>query len=1073
MAPHSVLLLALLNLRAQMLDLELLLSDGVVHLLVSEVLLVARHVSALEHLDLLDVDLDLLTQMMLLDGLLVDLAEQLNVVVHDLLLVLLVQLLLLVHVLVKRGHVLLEVATSVLVRVLIVGTALLVLEFLGDVLLVEVDDGRLQLLLVESVLQGLVNVVLEHLLVVLLLVQSLLERLQLLGKTLLTHAQILNNKSQMQVDATEVLHLLLELIRLLLQQLDASLTRTNFTLQLLDLVVEHELELLELLSLLAKLVDLLVLVLNGAVTLTQLNLLRLDLLLQVVRVSDQLVQVVLLRVDIVLLADAVLLALSVLVVTQRQLSLGLHTLIDDLTELLLVLILEHVNLVPGLVLDSLTLSLVCVDHASDLLVELGSHFLLAVGLHALVLLELLNDLLVIQSQLIETLFEATSVGVTLVLQLVKARLISRLLLIVVKTSTFLLDGVSLLHLLNALIHLALLLFLLLLKVKVALIRILFFLILLSLVHCDLLLLLLNVLLRDVLTLLSLDGDLLSEVVNLLLQLGAVLLRDEDLVGRMNLDALLAILLGVLIVHLEDTDDVVLTSGEHVAVVGSNSHSLERRRVCLHFRNLGEGKVNDLNGSRLATFGDTSEHGATTVQNADLRNVETDLVRQRQLALLNHLDAFVHTGRVHNIFRVRLVDDGRELIALVVVALSRIGVVRVAGILIKVPVVNITIPATRQEARVIIEPMNATHGTEVTLVAELRRVLTRVEFVDIDLVEVSDGEHVTTVRELDLSARLDVDRGVFLQLVLHDVQHSDTVSETNDQMEAGRVESDRVRLILVHLTDEQLGGRRGIVVPNTHGAISRSGGNPLLLEANIHARNSAPMEGANEVLILGIFLGTLKTRRQLHNLVVVRREHNAVIGTGQSETHDPALQDARVQLRIFVGQVLRLRELVVALVRVLGLLTSLVHEDRAVVTSNDEASLVRLDALNVEAFTRTVLQRELVVAGLEQQDLTLIGTNEALAIRKPQMASVVVRDLRLLLGHGTVDRLHLVLLNLEELVTVVARDEDRVLVSQMETDLHAERVTVDAGHALVNEELLLVPDPHDDLNVGLGSERYQE
>lgn len=175
LTPHGVLLLTLLNLSAQVLDLELLLSDGVGHLLVNIVVLVARHASAFEHLDALDVHLNLLTQVVLLDRLFVNLAEKLNVVVHDLLLILFVKLLLLVHVLMKRGHVLLEVPTSILVCMLIIGTALLVLELLGDVLLVKMNDGRLQLLLVESVLQRLMHVILEHLLVFLLLVELLLE----------------------------------------------------------------------------------------------------------------------------------------------------------------------------------------------------------------------------------------------------------------------------------------------------------------------------------------------------------------------------------------------------------------------------------------------------------------------------------------------------------------------------------------------------------------------------------------------------------------------------------------------------------------------------------------------------------------------------------------------------------------------------------------------------------------------------------------------------------------------------------------------------------------------------------
>lgn len=52
-----------------------------------------------------------------------------------------------------------------------------------------------------------------------------------------------------------------------------------------------------------------------------------------------------------------------------------------------------------------------------------------------------------------------------------------------------------------------------------------------------------------------------------------------------------------------------------------------------------------------------------------------------------------------------------------------------------------------------------------------------------------------------------------------------------------------------------------------------------------------MEWADEVLVLGILLRALKTGRQLHDLVVVRGEHNAIISSGQGQTHDSARHDA--------------------------------------------------------------------------------------------------------------------------------------------------------------------------------------
>jgi hypothetical protein len=129
-------------------------------------------------------------------------------------------------------------------------------------------------------MQALIDIVLELLLVGLLLVQFLAKVLDLVGKTLLSHSEIINNQCQVQVHSIEVLQLLTHLVCLLIQGLNLELSWTDISLQLLDLIIEHKLELLQLLGLLLEIDDTLVLVFDGLVSLLQLVLLTLDLLLQ-------------------------------------------------------------------------------------------------------------------------------------------------------------------------------------------------------------------------------------------------------------------------------------------------------------------------------------------------------------------------------------------------------------------------------------------------------------------------------------------------------------------------------------------------------------------------------------------------------------------------------------------------------------------------------------------------------------------------------------------------------------------------------------------------------------------------
>ena len=63
------------------------------------------------------------------------------------------------------------------------------------------------------------------------------------------------------------------------------------------------------------------------------------------------------------------------------------------------------------------------------------------------------------------------------------------------------------------------------------------------------------------------------------------------------------------------------------------------------------------------------------------------------------------------------------------------------------------------------------------------IISIIELVDIDVDLRGTGEEVTTVGESNFSATLNGDRLVGLETLLENVHHTNSVSETYDQMEA--------------------------------------------------------------------------------------------------------------------------------------------------------------------------------------------------------------------------------------------------------------------------------------------------
>lgn len=157
--------------------------------------------------------------------------------------------------------------------------------------------------------------------------------------------------------------------------------------------------------------------------------------------------------------------------------------------------------------------------------------------------------------------------------------------------------------------------------------------------------------------------------------------------------------------------------------------------------------------------------------------------------------------------------------------------------------------------------------------------------------------MTTIGELDFSASFDADGVESLQSLLEDIHEANSVSESYDDVEARGVEGHAVRLVIELLTDLQ-GGWIG-VVPDSDCFIDGASGDHVLLDADVHALDGSGVEGADEIVVLGVLSRSLQVNVDLHNLVVLRREDNAVVGAGQRHALDPRGHYSLLEFGVFL------------------------------------------------------------------------------------------------------------------------------------------------------------------------------
>ena len=98
------------------------------------------------------------------------------------------------------------------------------------------------------------------------------------------------------------------------------------------------------------------------------------------------------------------------------------------------------------------------------------------------------------------------------------------------------------------------------------------------------------------------------------------------------------------------------------------------------------------------------------------------------------------------------------------------------------------------------------------------VLSRVEVVHVDKVDIHTGEEVTSITEDNLSALFDRDVLILLDRVGKHIHHPDSVVETNYNLEASWMESHTNGIVLELLIDLEFEAHRRAIGPDFDGFV---------------------------------------------------------------------------------------------------------------------------------------------------------------------------------------------------------------------------------------------------------------
>jgi len=151
-------------------------------------------------------------------------------------------------------------------------------------------------------------------------------------------------------------------------------------------------------------------------------------------------------------------------------------------------------------------------------------------------------------------------------------------------------------------------------------------------------------------------------------------------------------------------------------------------------------------------------------------------------------------------------------------------------------------------------------------------LSSVELEHLDAVAMRARKVLPTIRELNLSATLDLFELLdFLELLVENVHDLHRLLKADDHMEATGMDGNRKGLFRELLPQLELEGvARGVVGPETHRAIVCTGGHQLLLDAEVQAVDLLRVERRDEVVVGELLVrGLVQVDLDRNNLAGVR------------------------------------------------------------------------------------------------------------------------------------------------------------------------------------------------------------
>jgi hypothetical protein len=176
------------------------------------------------------------------------------------------------------------------------------------------------------------------------------------------------------------------------------------------------------------------------------------------------------------------------------------------------------------------------------------------------------------------------------------------------------------------------------------------------------------------------------------------------------------------------------------VIVGDSEPLNWKRVSLNFKDSLKWEPDDLNGSWTIVFSDTCKDGPATTHKLNLRDIGSSIVSLDFHSFLDLLDGLVDSTSKDDSLGFWLINGCSPIVSNTskLEVLESEGITRIVQLLVvslvghERPCVDVSVPTSRDEARVIIEPMKAADKAQMSLVDHVLGVLSSVELVNINI-----------------------------------------------------------------------------------------------------------------------------------------------------------------------------------------------------------------------------------------------------------------------------------------------------------------------------------------------------